>query len=287
MQPLTDMPPISKYAVGYFMQYRTLVRRLWPRTLRDPKVFLISASQSLILGFIVGSIFYQLGYNQDAVLSRAGVLFFIITSGSFNLANAASTFVVERILVNRDRAAGCYAAGPYFLAKLTIDVPQQIIQPILLGVIMYWMAGMNPAVERFFIFVAIAILNSVVAGACFRCIGGLVTSELLAQVLAPVLTVLFFLFAGFFINVASIPNWWIWIYYISWMRYANEAFLVNEFAGSVFNCASNSTQGLPHDWCPNFGLLFSRRCKCVFMDPCSMYAVCHFLHYWLYIYSVL
>lgn len=86
--------------------------------------------------FIIGSIFYQLGYTQESIQGRIGVLFFILIFGAFGLAQATATFIRERLLVNRERAAGVYAVGPYFLAKTITDVPFQIFTAVLFSSIM-------------------------------------------------------------------------------------------------------------------------------------------------------
>jgi len=56
------------------------------------------------MAFVVGSVFYQVGYSQPAIQARVGILFFIITSGAFTLSASAGSFVEGRLLVNRERA---------------------------------------------------------------------------------------------------------------------------------------------------------------------------------------
>ena len=69
------------------------------------------------VAFIIGSIFYQLGYEQSSIQGREGALFFILVNGAFSIAQATIAFIKERLLVVRERAAGVYSTGPFFLAK--------------------------------------------------------------------------------------------------------------------------------------------------------------------------
>jgi ABC-type multidrug transport system permease subunit len=47
---------------------------------------------------------------------------------------------------------------------------------------------------------------------------------------------MFMLACGFFVKASNIPDWWIWLYYISFHRYAFEIFMYNEFTGLIFPC---------------------------------------------------
>ena len=49
--------------------------------------------------------------------------------------------------------------------------------------------------------------------------------------------------AGFFIPKDEIPNWWIWGYYMSFVRYPLEGMTVNELGGQSFNCGPDGTEG--------------------------------------------
>lgn len=59
-------------------------------------------------------------------------------NGAFALAQSTSAFIEERLLVNRERAAGVYGALPYFLGRIVIDTPMQLLQIVLYSAIMYW-----------------------------------------------------------------------------------------------------------------------------------------------------
>ena len=49
--------------------------------------------------------------------------------------------------------------------------------------------------------------------------------------------------AGFFIPFNEIPNYWIWAYYISFVRYPLEGLTVNELTDQAFNCGPDGTDG--------------------------------------------
>jgi len=248
---LEDSKGMSPYATSVFVQFHHLARRHLRTLLRSPLSSIVQIAQALVLAFIIGSIFYQLGYiaPQD-VQGRVGVLFFVMINGAFAQSFSVGAFIEERLLINRERASGVYSAGPYFLSRVLVDTPFQILQIIAFGTIMYWMSALNPLADRFFLYIALILGNGLCAAAFYSFIGSFAPNADVGGILAPILTVLFFLFAGFFINADSIPDWWIWVYWISFFRYTYPGMMNNEFRDSVFFCGNTS---IPLDVCNTTG----------------------------------
>jgi ABC-type multidrug transport system permease subunit len=63
---------------------------------------------------------------------------------------------------------------------------------------------------------------------------------------------IFVLFTGFIVQPPSIPNWWIWLYYVNPFRYAQESCMINELVGSKYHCAPSEM--LPPPYYPTFSL---------------------------------
>ena len=81
---------------------------------------------------------------------------------------------------------------------------------------------------------------------------GMLISAMLPSVeaapqLAPLVVVLLLTFSGYFLNEDSIPDWIGWIKYISFIRYAFQGLMINEFAGNQFTCVYED--GSPADVC--------------------------------------
>ena len=54
-------------------------------------------------------------------------------------------------------------------------------------------------------------------------------SVILAYAVVISITAYFLLVCGFYIHRTSIPPFWLWLHYISPMKYAYEALIMNEF----------------------------------------------------------
>lgn len=132
--------------------------------------------------------------------SFCSVLFFIMINDAFSLSQTGISWVEERLLVNRERASGTYGDLPFFLAKVLVETPIQILQTGLFVTIMYWMAQLNQGATQFFLFYAINICTSLAAVALYSVIGVLSPNTTVASILVAMFSVLFFQFSGFLIN---------------------------------------------------------------------------------------
>lgn len=130
--------------------------------LRTPDAAIVNIVQSIVLGLIVGSIFYQLS-GPSSFFPRAGLLFFSVLSGAFPITSIAVLvkrpklllslsfssrcflqITLRRPVVNRERASGVYSVLAYFLVRTLVDSVICVILPILFNGIIYYMAGLRP-----------------------------------------------------------------------------------------------------------------------------------------------
>jgi ABC-type transport system involved in multi-copper enzyme maturation permease subunit len=129
-----------------------------------------------------------------------------------------------------------FRVGPYFFARICAETPHLMFFTVLFGAICYFMVGFNPAADRFFFFLLILLVNCAAAQSMGMLIASIVPTQQIAFAVAPLLITSLMIFAGFYINVGSIPPWFIWVYWISFFHYGFEALMLNEFSGTTFNC---------------------------------------------------
>lgn len=63
-------------------------------------------------------------------------------------------------------------------------------------------------------------------------VSALVPSYITGYAVVIATTALFFLTCGFFLKRTQIPGYWVWVHYISAIKYPFEAMLTNEFKGT-------------------------------------------------------
>lgn len=83
---------------------------------------------------------------------QAGLLFFIaVFWGFFPVFTAIFTFPQERAMLSKERAADMYRLSAYFVARITSDLPLDLLLPILFLVVVYFMAGLRLSPGPFFL----------------------------------------------------------------------------------------------------------------------------------------
>lgn len=122
-----------------------------------------------------------------------------------------------------------YEVSTYFNAKTLTELPLTTLPPLLNALITYWGIGLSNTAEQFFTyyFILWALIQASIS------LGYLISSSFedfsIAQMIAPILMMPFMLFAGFYTNLNSQPEWLIWIKWIDPLAYSVEAMIQNEY----------------------------------------------------------
>lgn len=94
--------------------------------------------------------------------------------------------------------------------------------------ITYWMIGLAPSVDQFFVYFLVLYLLCFNGMSMGLFLGSSITDAKSLAYINPLVAQLISLFAGFYKNFNSIPEWISWIQYIVPTRYSFQAFTQNE-----------------------------------------------------------
>jgi len=193
----------------------------------------------LVLGLLIGLIYLRLPDDQKSVQNKLGVVYFMLLNQAMGgVFGVLQTFAAELLIFNREHKSQMYGPSAFFLSKTLSDFPFQIFFPVIFVSTTYWMTGLNPIVERFFIFVFIIVLTSNCAYSLGYIIATATPSVQVALAVAPVVLLPFMIFGGFLINLDSIPNYFYWLSYLSFFRYGFESLVVVQFDGLQLDCSN-------------------------------------------------
>ena len=88
----------------------------------------------MILGLVIIGIYGQMDSSQESVQSRQGVLFFLsVNQLMLSVMNIVMTFPEERAAFVREQRAGMYSCLSYYLSKVLVELPFQIIFPMAMA----------------------------------------------------------------------------------------------------------------------------------------------------------
>eukprot|EP00123_Amoebidium_parasiticum_P016521 comp23474_c1_seq1/m.39234 comp23474_c1_seq1/g.39234 ORF comp23474_c1_seq1/g.39234 comp23474_c1_seq1/m.39234 type:complete len:630 (-) comp23474_c1_seq1:172-2061(-) len=224
-------------------QFTVLWKRAIKNFLRDRQAVSAEAGQTISLAFLIGGIFFGLNDDQNSILNRAGILFFICLILGFGPSLAAiQLFHGEKAVFLRERSGGVYQVLPYYLSKSVAEFPFQIFFPIFFACVVYWMVDFNNLAERFIFFIVGCICQYFTTQGIGIALSAATPTPDIAAAVAPVIVVFFGLFGGFFLNSKDLWSGFVWIQKISFMYYIWRALMVNEFEGLYFTCDADGSR---------------------------------------------
>jgi len=145
---------------------------------------------------------------------------------------------------------------------LTDLIPLRVLLPALLASVVYWMIGYASSLEHFVKFLIVIIEVNFVSAALLICLSCLTNSLagasralllMLRRLTPPLLAATFsssllilvmLLFGGFLLNFGTIPVYFVWLRYLSYFSFANEALLGNELHGLPVSIDVSDIQGV-------------------------------------------
>ncbi len=237
MLTVRRMKKLPLYRSSWIVQFVTLLTRQYINVSRDTAATFMRATQMLILAIVVGLLFFRIDMSQSRIRDRIGVVFFIVINQTmYTYTSALTTFMSSKAVYMRERGAKIYRVSAYYLAVTLAELPNAILFNLIYGTIAYWMVNLNPSVDRFFFFLLIIVVQSLAMQAYGNLTAIAAPTFPIANTVGTFATTILALTAGFWMSVATIPPWAIWLTYISVQHYAFEALVLNEFTGRIFDC---------------------------------------------------
>ncbi|CAG9864008.1 unnamed protein product [Phyllotreta striolata] len=224
----------SPYKASCWAQFKALLWRSWMSLMKDSLIIKVRTLQTMMTSLLIGLIYYGQELNQNGVMNINGVLFIFLTNMTFqNVFAVIHVFTSETLVFLREHRNGMYRTDVYFLSKTLAELPFFILLPVLFTSVCYYIIGLNGDLYRFLTACGIVTLvanASLSYGYLVSCVS---SSTSMALAIGAPMIIPFLLFGGFFMNLNSIPAYFVWLSYLSWFKYGNEALMVNQWSGVV------------------------------------------------------
>ncbi|KAM5338570.1 broad substrate specificity ATP-binding cassette transporter ABCG2-like isoform 2-T2 [Glossophaga mutica] len=231
------------YATSFCHQVRWISKRSFKNLLGNPQASIAQIIVTVILGLVIGAIFYDLKNDPTGIQNRAGVLFFLTTNQCFSSVSSVELFVVEKKLFMHEYISGYYRVSSYFFGKLLSDfLSMRMLPSIIFTFITYFLLGLKPVVESFFIMMFTLMMVAYSASSMALAIAAGQSVVSIATLLMTISFVFMMMFSGLLVNLRTIVPWLSWLQYLSIPRYGYAALQHNEFLGQNF-CPGLSVTG--------------------------------------------
>ncbi|XP_035262830.1 broad substrate specificity ATP-binding cassette transporter ABCG2-like [Anguilla anguilla] len=235
----------ASYVTPFHYQLMVLVGRTVKNTLRNPQTSYAQMALNITFAVLVGLIYYQIPKTlPEALQNRIGAFFFLIINMVFGNLSAVELFINERALFIHENSSGYYRTSVYFLSKVFADLlPNRILPIFIFSSISYYMMGLKPNADAFFLFALTMCLVSLAAVALAFLVSASVASFAMANILIALPYVFMMVFGGFLVNLNSMLSWLSWLKWASIFRYGLEAVTINEMKGQVFSMGNITLTG--------------------------------------------
>ncbi|KAJ0092905.1 hypothetical protein Patl1_24753 [Pistacia atlantica] len=168
--------------------------------------------------------------NLQDLLNILGSMYSTVIFFGINNCSSVVPFVAtERTVLYRETFAGMYSSWAYSFAQVLVEVPYLFSQAVIFVIITYPMMGYSLSAYKIF-WLFYSMFCSLI---CFNYLGMLLVSLTPNIQLASILTssayTMLNLFSGFIVPRPQIPNWWIWLYYLSPTSWALNGMLTSQY----------------------------------------------------------
>ena len=237
----TDMKSTS---ASFLTQFTYLFGRAFRNFYRNALLLRVKFFQAIFIGLLLGSIYFHIDAEdiKQRQMDVAGACFFLTVNVVFMFAfGVLNVFAGEKQVFYREYRNGYYTLPAYFLSKTLVELPFLILYPIIQSSLAYWLVfGVEGTVSKFAVFSVICIMLANVGQALGIFAASAFNDLNIATVILPLTLLPAMIFSGLFINTASIPSYYVWLKWISPMKYGFSAFVKNHY--------TNWEWTKPHDY---------------------------------------
>jgi len=208
----------KKFNTSWLTQFYVLLHRSMKNS-RAAILTPLNAVKAVLLGLMVGSLWFQMEDTEKLVQDRAGFVFFSITFWIFDgTFSALFSFPAERTIIFKERASGSYHLSAYFMAKTLSDLPTRLILPLVFLSISYWMAAANPSFVTFLATCMCLLLGVLCGESLGLLVAALVMDFEKSMTILIVFSLTCLVSGGYYIR--NIPDFMKWVPYLSPFKYA-------------------------------------------------------------------
>lgn len=232
------------YANSIFNEIVTLMSRSIINFKRTPELFAARIGSATGFGILIGTLFLKTPDTLVGIQHRMSYFVFCIAFFYYTSLEALPIFLNEREIFQREYSRGAYRAVSYTIASFLVNLPFMLAIAVWFSCITYWLIGL-PNLPQIFFFHVFTIFTILTAGSTFATlVSVLVPNPMTGQTAGSAILSIMFLFSGFFISSGDIPNYWIWLHYLSLFKYGFESLIINDLHDvSIPNVATHE-QGI-------------------------------------------
>eukprot|EP00189_Rhodosorus_marinus_P009860 CAMPEP_0184740756 /NCGR_PEP_ID=MMETSP0315-20130426/3753_1 /TAXON_ID=101924 /ORGANISM="Rhodosorus marinus, Strain UTEX LB 2760" /LENGTH=1400 /DNA_ID=CAMNT_0027210617 /DNA_START=206 /DNA_END=4408 /DNA_ORIENTATION=+ len=245
---LNEIAYSSEYAKGFWTQTFENGKRFLISYWRTPEFNFVRILSTVAQALLLGLSFLQVTDTQTGAQVLVSAAFMGGLTADISLNAAVPNVIRERVVYYREVASKTYSASSYYIPLILADQPFNFTCQILFATIFYFMVGFRSSGYPFFLLLSLIYGSWAFAtGAMF---GSISPSVDIGLLITPLAMSILSLMSGFLIPRASIPGYYIWIYWINPAAYYLSGVVKDVLTDLPFRCEESELQSftLPSDY---------------------------------------
>uniref|UniRef100_H3GHI5 ABC transporter domain-containing protein n=1 Tax=Phytophthora ramorum TaxID=164328 RepID=H3GHI5_PHYRM len=229
---LQHLPDIEQPSPSSLRQFKVLMYRNTLNNIRNPGIYWIRLFMYFCLSFMVGTMYLSTN-NELTEEDLVPLLFYVQAFLVFMSVAVLPFFIEQRAVFARERANSSLSVVSYVCANFLATLPGIFVIAVMSTALVVLLAGLN----AFEYFLLNLFLSLVVSESMMHVIGSAVPHYIIGIALGAGVFGMFMLCEGFMVPRASIPDYWIWGYYLAFHSYSFESFVFKQFENETSDAA--------------------------------------------------
>jgi len=260
--PLVQRQYGGGFSHSFLAHFKVNFRRQMMMTARDKAAFIPRLFQATFMGVVLGTLFLDLESTEFS--TRVSLIIFCMTSLAFSsMVELPQTMMGKRNVI-KHYSYRLYPIGSQIMSGVISSLPITFAETLLFATLVYWLTDFASNAGRFVIFIITILAVNMAMSVFFRSLAYLADREEEAEAMSGPSVSVFMLFGGFLIARPKIPDWFIWLYWLSPFSWAGRGCTINEFHDARYD-EINEDEG--------------KRIGAVYLDVWGMYDNSHYV--WL------
>lgn len=227
---------------SWLHQFKTLLLRNAHDTLIDKEKFVTGLAMKFGIGLLLGIVFINQARpaegsestSYSSIFTSTSPIFFLVLSAVFDtLLKNVIEYPLVRQFVVREFRNGAFNFGPYIAAQIANNTFFDVFAS-LFYLPTYFLVGLGGTFEQFLIFLATLSLITMIGTILGLGVGSFCKDINEAQGYIMPIVFPLLIFSGFLLPLNDIPDFFLWLYYISPFQYSLSILLINEFEPRTF-----------------------------------------------------
>jgi len=226
----------SPYTVSFPAQVFAIFKRQLLLKFQDTFGISTGYATSIVIAFIVGSVYFRLPVTASGAFTRGGLLFLGLLFNALTSFSELPSQMMGKSILYRQSGYRFFRPGAFAVAAVLADIPYNASNIFIFTIILYFMGGLYASAGAYFIFLLFIFTTFMVMSGFFRTLGVGTSDYNVAARLASVFISIMVTYTGYMIPVQSMKRWLFWLFYLNPLSYGYEAIFANEFSRLQLTC---------------------------------------------------